>query len=417
MVLTCCFVPSTAQVCDEEVEKGKQKKESLIRWKRNKTKTKSKSSSKKKIKKESKKEKSKKSKKSEKKEKQKHGKEEESEEEEEFEVEPTEEETEELELRLDIDSTSSDADDFSVGDRNENRAQGVFREPDALSLKSDSLPASLPKSILAESFYSDDSLDNGDLTFEVDYRTSTPLFEALELNDWGNVLFFLRAGKFFSSTGTLVNCNGLDKPETQVRTWVHCQDESGEMMWRQLPLHAAICFAAPLVVIQRLVELYPDALACPDNFGNLPLNLAAKIHGTHSYIFQVVSVRSQRWLQTRQDYDDDHDESTVGTRDLGLDRESFDRPHTPAMFERPITPTSPHTRQLQAKRGLEPSGTSSRPYVEMLESSYDDTYSSDDDDEGGMVETEYKMYRDRNRLGLNESSSFGEVCDVTRVYG
>jgi hypothetical protein len=213
-------------------------------------------------------------------------------------------------------------------------SQVIFREPDEHTIKSDPLPGSLPKSILAESFYSDDSLENGDLTFEVDYSTCTPLFEALELNDWGNVLYFLRAGKFFT-VGTLRTA-AMDDPETQVRTWVHCQDDQGDVMWRQLPLHAAICLAAPLVVVQRLVELYPDALACPDSFGNLPLNLAAKLHGSGSHLFQVVSIRSQRWLQSRQDSEDEgEDFTTVTTERTGstpsrsANGPSNDRPMTP----------------------------------------------------------------------------------------
>lgn len=213
-------------------------------------------------------------------------------------------------------------------------SQVIFREQDERTIKSDPLPTSLPKSILAESFYSDESLENGDLTFEVDYSTCTPLFEALELNDWGNVLYFLRAGKFF--TGGTLGTFAMDDPETQVRTWVHCQDDQGDVMWRQLPLHAAICLAAPLVVVQRLVELYPDALACPDSFGNLPLNLAAKLHGPDSYIFQVVSIRSQRWLQSRQDSEDEEEDITTVTTErtgsapmLSPNGPSNDRPMTP----------------------------------------------------------------------------------------
>lgn len=171
----------------------------------------------------------------------------------------------------------------------------IFREPDAMSIKSDPFPASLPTSILAESFYSDDSLACDDITFEVDYATSTPLFESLELNDWGNVLFFLRSGKFFSSNGLLVG-DSDDNPETQTRTWVHSRDEQGSVMWRQLPLHAAVCLSAPLIIVQRLLHLFPESVGLSDSFGNLPVNLAMKLHGRDSCIFQAVQLKGEQLL-------------------------------------------------------------------------------------------------------------------------
>ena len=171
----------------------------------------------------------------------------------------------------------------------------IFREHDAMSIKSDPSPASLPTSLLAESFYSDDSLGYEDVTFEVDYATSTPLFESLELNDWGNVLFFLRSGKFFSSNGLLVG-DSHDSPETQARTWVHSRDEQGNVMWRQLPLHAAICLSAPLIIVQRLLHLFPESVGLSDSFGNLPVNLAMKLHGRDSCTFQAVQLKGEQLL-------------------------------------------------------------------------------------------------------------------------
>lgn len=318
------------------------------------------------------------------------------------------------------------------------QSRNVFREIE-VEIPTLANSPSNPISILNESFYSeepsvdealpDDTPDDGTvatLTFEVDYTTSTPLFEALELNDWGNVLYFLRAGKFFSK-GTLVN-EPCDKPDVQVRTWVTCRDDKGETLWRQLPLHAAITLAAPLVVIQRLVELYPDALACPDFFGNLPLNLAAKLHGPSSYIFQVISMRSQRWLQSRQDSEDDllGDDSTVGTREadpVGIDPDpegSFDdhRHDDPAYSESPAN--SDIDTSQRKSRGLEPSGTSSptSEFLERLRASYDEAYSSSE--ESTSVDTEFKIeYEGKSRHNAmpKTSTSFADNIEITHVYG
>ena len=350
MVINCCLAPSTALVCDDNFERRKRKKEkskkskSLLRKSQEEKAIKGKKRTQKKVEKE----------------------------------EYSERQYEETE---DSEATNSSS-ASSTDPETKMKDKTVFRGSEALSVKSDP-PASLSKSLLADSFYSDDSLDNGDLTFEVDYNTSTPLFEALEQNDWGNVLFFLRAGKFMQGS-QLKNEKTMDKPETQVRTWVYCHDEAGEMMWRQLPLHAAICLGAPLVVIQRIAELYPDALACPDSYGNLPLNLAAKLHGTESYTFQVVSARSQRWLQARQDSDDDHDESTVETRerDIAHQDSSFDQPQAPKMFSIPHSPVHLQNR-TQVKKGRTPT----RAFVDRLAASYEGTFSSslDEDDD----DTEY----------------------------
>lgn len=176
--------------------------------------------------------------------------------------------------------------------------RNIFRERDVQSTKSEPHHTS----ILAESFYSDDSIENDELTYEVDYATSTPLFEALEENDWSSVLFFLRTGKFFSrSHFTRLN---MDSPAVQVRTWVHSRDEYGEILWRQLPLHAAICLSAPLRVIHRLVELYPEAIFCRDCYDNLPFDLALKLNKKGSYVLEAVSAEGScgRPLTSSQSY-------------------------------------------------------------------------------------------------------------------
>lgn len=94
------------------------------------------------------------------------------------------------------------------------------------------------------------------------------------------------------------------------------------------------------------MEIYPDALACPDSFGNLPLNLAAKLHGQESYVFQVVSIKSQRLLQSREDAEDGEDITTVTTERTGTVSTSLPMVNGPSN-DRPLTPLAPPRSQLQ----------------------------------------------------------------------
>ncbi|CAB9499081.1 Ankyrin Repeat [Seminavis robusta] len=136
----------------------------------------------------------------------------------------------------------------------------------------------------------------------------TPLYKALEYHHWGAASRFLKTGvwpgNFFSDRMT---------PREQVRTWIHRYDESGhellddstyplsavggdkaiqdnksvaattvlthatgtrQLRWRQLPLHAALIFMAPPLIIKQLIEAFPYALRCPDDKGMLPVHLA-----------------------------------------------------------------------------------------------------------------------------------------------
>jgi hypothetical protein len=112
----------------------------------------------------------------------------------------------------------------------------------------------------------------------VDHITSTPLFEAIQQSDWSGVEFFLDSGSFSFSPFEIDNDDCKIAVEDQVETWVVCQDEAGELLWRQLPVHAAICYGAPFNTIKELVTLYPIGLCCGDNDGNLPIHLAVKFN-------------------------------------------------------------------------------------------------------------------------------------------
>lgn len=107
------------------------------------------------------------------------------------------------------------------------------------------------------------------------YRHATPLFRAIEKENWEGIRQFLTTGKwsssFFQGGNEHLKSPG---PALQVKTWVTAYDRHDAPEWSQLPLHAAISYNAPFVIIQKLVELYPKSVQCTDNEGMLPIHLA-----------------------------------------------------------------------------------------------------------------------------------------------
>lgn len=108
----------------------------------------------------------------------------------------------------------------------------------------------------------------------VDHLKSTPLYEAIQRGDWSAVDFFLETGTF--SFSPFQSYKSLAAPEDQAETWITCHDEDGGLLWRLLPIHAAICYGAPYKTIKELLKIYPASLSCADSEGNLPLHLAVK---------------------------------------------------------------------------------------------------------------------------------------------
>jgi hypothetical protein len=113
------------------------------------------------------------------------------------------------------------------------------------------------------------------VVINTDYKKVTPLFQAIEKENWEVVLRFLTTGRWSDSMFESTN-KYLQSPskEIQVKTWVTCYDRKGKAEWSQLPLHAALSYSAPLVVIQKLVQLYPKGIQCTDKEGMLPIHLA-----------------------------------------------------------------------------------------------------------------------------------------------
>jgi hypothetical protein len=120
------------------------------------------------------------------------------------------------------------------------------------------------------------SVDSDDSNvLNTSYQRATPLFKAIEKENWEGILHFLTNGRwnnslFFSTNDHLKS----PSPEIQTKTWVTSYDSSGIPEWSQLPLHAAISYSAPFVIIRKLVEIYPKSIQCTDNEGMLPIHLA-----------------------------------------------------------------------------------------------------------------------------------------------
>jgi hypothetical protein len=111
--------------------------------------------------------------------------------------------------------------------------------------------------------------------FNVDYRNVTPLFRNIEKENWEGVLLFLTTGKWSNSILSSTNEHlKSPSPEIQVKTWVTSYNRKGAAEWSQLPLHAAISYLAPHVVVEKLAKMYPKAIQCTDNEGMLPIHLA-----------------------------------------------------------------------------------------------------------------------------------------------
>jgi hypothetical protein len=94
-----------------------------------------------------------------------------------------------------------------------------------------------------------------DLVCDYDHNV-TPLYELLESSQWDQARLKSRI-----------------HPE-QVQTWIVRRDEQQQIKWKLLPLHAAVIFQAPIIVVEALFQEYPDAVAQRDDQGMLPLHLA-----------------------------------------------------------------------------------------------------------------------------------------------
>ena len=141
-----------------------------------------------------------------------------------------------------------------------------------------------------------------------DFYESTPMFDAIQLGDWKQVEALLKRPAEEDEPGcgggnddplSIMTCGCLDDDEThnissvefepteygreQAATWVTGTNERNRqgkaIMWKQLPIHAAICSGAPTFILRGLVKAYPEGLhAKTTPNGNLPLHLAIQLN-------------------------------------------------------------------------------------------------------------------------------------------
>jgi len=114
------------------------------------------------------------------------------------------------------------------------------------------------------------------------------LFDAIQQGDWDGANNFLEAGTFTFSPFPTDDGEIPGASKDQAETWVECRNERRKLVWRQLPIHAAICRGAPFKTVQMLVKVYPDSLCCADIESNLPLHLAIKFKGSEKLILLLL---------------------------------------------------------------------------------------------------------------------------------
>jgi hypothetical protein len=87
----------------------------------------------------------------------------------------------------------------------------------------------------------------------------TELFKALQQRDWGAAL----------------QC--LHRKPTEAKTWIYRETDfpQSQLLWKLLPLHAAIAIGAPAYLILELLQAYPDAAKKWDSKRSLPIHIAA----------------------------------------------------------------------------------------------------------------------------------------------
>ena len=132
-----------------------------------------------------------------------------------------------------------------------------------------------------------------------DYSTNcSPLFKRIALQDWDAVSKFLTDGIWpvQSTAAHILQFFGLyhenydeTSPTDQAMTLVIRYTMNKKMQWARLPIHLAIILGAPFTIIRKLVNLYPESLAFPDNEGYLPLHRALQCNCSDALIEFLIS--------------------------------------------------------------------------------------------------------------------------------
>jgi len=94
---------------------------------------------------------------------------------------------------------------------------------------------------------------------EVDYDLNpTILYKLIESKKWNGVI------------------SRSKQEPSEAGTWISRSGKDGKLRWKILPLHAAICFKAPKVVLLKLLKAFPEGASSVDDQGMLPMHLALK---------------------------------------------------------------------------------------------------------------------------------------------
>jgi ankyrin repeat protein len=91
--------------------------------------------------------------------------------------------------------------------------------------------------------------------------------------------------------------NLIEKDPSQAREWHYGIDNdvaSNEpTLWKRLALHLACTVAAPVGLMELLIEIHPKALNCPDpHNGSIPLHLACQFGASLQVIRALIRART-----------------------------------------------------------------------------------------------------------------------------
>lgn len=121
--------------------------------------------------------------------------------------------------------------------------------------------------------------NNGGI-LEVNFDTHpSPLMTAIVECDWETVVKISR------------------ESPTQAETWHHRFQEpglhngapnKGTLIWRLLPIHAALTYMAPLEAVMAVLSAYPTGIRIPDDKGRLPIHLAFKLDAEDEVVSSLV---------------------------------------------------------------------------------------------------------------------------------
>ncbi len=104
-------------------------------------------------------------------------------------------------------------------------------------------------------------------TNEQDYnKDPTELYLTLQRKDWQQAIELL----------------GNDAQ--QAATWVSRKESGGGLLWRLLPIHAAIIFSAPESVVEAVLKAFPEGAQHKEDQGMLPLHLAFRMGAAENVV-------------------------------------------------------------------------------------------------------------------------------------